>query len=198
MNKIILIAICCVLLASSCLLLTGCGSQTIVLLPDLDGHVGEVTVNAKSGETVTLNQANQAVKGKDTVYTVSEKELQSTFGEALAAQPEPTARFILHLLSGTAELTEESKVLIPAIVESYHARSSTDVSVIGHTDTVGDKQYNYDLSLRRALKVKDLLEAQGIPAGVIQTTSHGEENPLVPTPDNTAEPKNRRVEVLVR
>jgi outer membrane protein OmpA-like peptidoglycan-associated protein len=32
----------------------------------------------------------------------------------------------------------------------------------------------------------------------IEVTSHGERNPLVQTPDNTAEPKNRRVEVTVR
>ncbi|MCJ2165406.1 MULTISPECIES: OmpA family protein [unclassified Pseudodesulfovibrio] len=190
MKKLILTALCLMLLA-------GCG-QTVVLMPDLDGHVGEVTVTAKSGETVTLNQANQAVRGKDDVYTVSDQELQSTFGEALAAQPEPTARFLLHFFSDSAKLKPESEALIPEIMESYRTRASTDVSVIGHTDTVGEKQYNYDLSVRRATAVKELLEAAGIPAEIIETTSHGEENPLVPTPDGKAEPRNRRVEVLVR
>lgn len=190
MKKVIFIAVCCMMLA-------GCG-QTIVLMPDLDGHVGVVTVTAKDGQTVTLDQANQAVSGKDKVYTVSDEELRTTFGEALAAQPEPTARFILHFFSDSAKLTPESEALIPGIMDSWRARSSRDVSVIGHTDTVGEKQYNFDLSMRRALAVKDLLEAQGMPAEIIQTTSHGEENPLVPTPDGKAEPRNRRVEVLVR
>lgn len=190
MKKYIFFTLCLILLA-------GCG-QTIVLMPDLNGHVGEVTVTSKDGETVTLNKANQAVSGKNDVHILSDAELQSTFGEALAAQPEPTARFLLHFFSDSAKLKPESKALIPDIMESYRTRSSTDVSVIGHTDTVGEKQYNYDLSVRRAKAVKDLLEAQGIPADIIQTTSHGEENPLIPTPDGKSEPRNRRVEVLVR
>lgn len=185
------------LLIFSLLLLVGCG-QKVVLLPDLDGHVGQVTVTAHSGETVTLDQANQAVSGKDDVYTMSDAEVQSTFSEALAAQPEPTARFLLYFFSDSAKLTAESEKRLPEIMESYRNRSSTDVSIIGHTDTVGEKQYNYDLSLRRALSIKKKLIKDGMPADIIQTTSHGESNPLIPTPDGKREPKNRRVEVLVR
>lgn len=189
-----------ILIIAACLLmLTACGGgQTVVLLPDLDGHVGEVQVDSTTGESVTLNQANQAVTGKDKVTTVSDEQLKADFGEALAAQPAPTARFILHFFSDSAKLTPESEALIPAIMESYRARVSRDISVIGHTDTVGEKQYNYDLSVRRATKVRDLLVEAGMDPDVIEMTSHGEENPLVPTPDGKAEPKNRRVEVLVR
>jgi outer membrane protein OmpA-like peptidoglycan-associated protein len=46
--------------------------------------------------------------------------------------------------------------------------------------------------------VRDLLVAEGIDPAMIQVTSHGEENPLVPTEDEVAEPRNRRVEVTVR
>jgi len=185
------------LLILSLILLAGCG-QKVVLLPDLNGDVGQVTVTSHSGETVTLNQANQTVSGKDDVYTMSEAEVQSTFSEALAAQPEPTAKFLLYFFSDSTKLTAESKKILPEIMESYRTRSSTDVSIIGHTDTVGEKQYNYDLSLRRALNIKKKLEKEGMPADIIQTTSHGETNPLIPTPDGKREPKNRRVEVLVR
>nr|WP_321513064.1 OmpA family protein [uncultured Pseudodesulfovibrio sp.] len=185
------------LIIFSLILLAGCG-QKIVLLPDLDGHVGEVTVTPHSGEAVTLTQANQAVSGKNDVYTMTEAEVQDTFGEALQAQPEPTARFRLYFLSDSAKLTVESEKMLSEIMESYRARSSTDVSIIGHTDTVGEKQYNYDLSLRRALSIKKKLVEEGMPADIIQTTSHGETNPLIPTPDGKREPRNRRVEVLVR
>lgn len=177
--------------------LAGCG-QTIVLMPDLDGHVGQVVVSSKTGETVTLDQANQAVKGKDQVSVLSDKEIESTFGEALAAQPIPTARFILYFLSGSDSLTGESVKLFPGIMQAYMIRHSTDVSVIGHTDAVGDEAYNYRLSVKRAEKVKRMLIDNGMDSESIETVSHGEENPLVPTPDGVAEPKNRRVEVLIR
>jgi outer membrane protein OmpA-like peptidoglycan-associated protein len=181
----------------SLFVLAGCG-QTIVLMPDLDGSVGKVVVTARSGETVTLDQANQAVTGKDNVFVMSEKEVTSTFGEALAAQPEPTAKFILYFLSDSTSLISSSVEIFPQIMKEYEARESTDVSVIGHSDAVGDEGYNYRLSVRRAEKIKRMLVDNGMEPDVIQTTSHGEENPLVPAPDNRAEPRNRRVEVLIR
>jgi len=38
----------------------------------------------------------------------------------------------------------------------------------------------------------------GLDASLIETTSHGEADLLVPTADNVAEPRNRRVEITVR
>ena len=73
-----------------------------------------------------------------------------------------------------------------------------DISVIGHTDTAGDKEYNFELSKRRAIAVKNLLVKQGVIKNFIKTTSHGEKNPLIKTGDNVIEPRNRRVEVIVR
>ena len=54
------------------------------------------------------------------------------------------------------------------------------------------------LSLSRALAVKEMLVRQGVASNTIQTTSHGKENPLIATADNVFEPRNRRVEVVVR
>ncbi|BDQ34553.1 OmpA family protein [Pseudodesulfovibrio portus] len=181
-----------------CLLfLAGCG-QTIVLMPNLDGSVGRISVTARSGETVNLDQANQAVRGKDAVFVMTDEEVKATFGEALAAQPIPTARYILYFLMDSDMLTSESVKLFPDIMRSYAIRHSTDVSVVGHSDAVGDEEYNYRLSVRRAEKIKRMLVDNGMEPDAIQTTSHGENNPLVPTPDGKAEPRNRRVEVLVR
>jgi outer membrane protein OmpA-like peptidoglycan-associated protein len=54
------------------------------------------------------------------------------------------------------------------------------------------------LSTERARHVRDQLVEKGVDAELISVTSHGEDNPLIPTPDEVAEPKNRRVEVVVR
>jgi outer membrane protein OmpA-like peptidoglycan-associated protein len=50
----------------------------------------------------------------------------------------------------------------------------------------------------RATKVRELLIAIGLDAGLITVTSMGEAEPLVQTPDETREPRNRRVEVAIR
>ncbi|MBT6616426.1 MAG: OmpA family protein, partial [Deltaproteobacteria bacterium] len=58
--------------------------------------------------------------------------------------------------------------------------------------------YNYTLSKGRAEAVARLLVTRGVQQDHINTTSHGEGNLLIKTGDNVNEPKNRRVEVVVR
>jgi outer membrane protein OmpA-like peptidoglycan-associated protein len=52
--------------------------------------------------------------------------------------------------------------------------------------------------MKRASSVRDLLVKAGLNPSTIDVTSHGEGDPLVRTPDNRAEPRNRRVEITVR
>ena len=176
----------------------GCGKQTVVLLPDLDGNVGKVVVTPHEGDAVVLDKPLQTLKGTSSLSLMSEEDVEKNFKSALAAQPEPTAKFLLYFYHDSSKLKKSSRKLLSEIIKVYHDRSSTDISVIGHTDAVGDKKYNYNLSLRRAQKIGSYLMKKGIPADQIQIVSHGEENPLVKTRDGKSEPKNRRVEVLVR
>ena len=73
-----------------------------------------------------------------------------------------------------------------------------EVIVIGHTDTTGGAAANLALGLKRAATVRQLLIDTGIEAELVEINSHGEGNPLIRTPDNTPEPRNRRVEIAVR
>ena len=95
-------------------------------------------------------------------------------------------------------LKDYSQALIPEIVQKIHDRHSTDVSVIGHTDRIGLDEANRALSFDRARKIAELLISAGVDALIIEIGYHGEGNPLIPTPDNTPEPKNRRVDVTIR
>jgi outer membrane protein OmpA-like peptidoglycan-associated protein len=72
------------------------------------------------------------------------------------------------------------------------------VSIVGHTDTTGTRDYNFRLGLRRAERVRGRLQAVGAAPTELTVESHGEDNPLVPTGDGVSEPRNRRVEVTVR
>ena len=69
---------------------------------------------------------------------------------------------------------------------------------IGHTDTVGELTNNDRLSAQRAERVKTFLVDIGIPASRIQTAGRGERELLIATGDNVDEPRNRRVEIIVR
>ena len=183
---------------------SGCAKKTmVVLIPDPDGSVGSITVTNQAG-SVTIDQANQATtvmnqeKVPSAPATLEQVEIASTFSDAMAIQPLAPVHFILYFKKDTSDLTPESSALIEDILVAIRERKSIDISVVGHTDTLGNKKYNLKLSTNRASMVRGLLVEQGVQAGDIQVTSHGEENPLIKTGDNVSEPRNRRVEVVVR
>lgn len=174
-----------------------------VLLPDPDGKVGRIEVSNPQGSQILVapGQTTTVVKAggpPSAPITLSDREIAETFGPALSAQPTPPVRFILYFDSGSTELTAESRQLIPQIIASIKERGSVDTSVVGHSDTAGSKEYNYRLSRRRAEAVAQLLIAGGVAPTILEITSHGKDNPAVPTGDNVSEPRNRRVEVTVR
>ena len=188
------------------LLLTSCAGTArnlFVLIPDPGGSTGEITVSNKAGAQV-ITRPNFAAEVKDAStppgppQPIDEKEIKRIFGPALAAAPEPPVAFILYFERGSTNLTGESASLLPAIIGTIEARKSHDISVVGHSDRVGTREKNYELSLDRALRIKETLVSKGVDAAAIEAESHGEDNPLVKTADEVPEPKNRRVEVHIR
>jgi outer membrane protein OmpA-like peptidoglycan-associated protein len=95
-------------------------------------------------------------------------------------------------------LTDESRALVPDILAAVKAFPVPEVAVVGHTDTLGDAKANVALGLKRATSVQRLLVTAGLDPSIIEVRSHGEVDPVVKTPDNRAEPRNRRVEIVVR
>ena len=176
--------------------------SVFVLIPDPKGEVGQITVTNQAG-TQVLNRPRQAstVRSADDApsppSTLEETEIKRIFGEALAAQPAGPARFILYFKDDSEELTPDAEVLLTEVFRTMRDRGALDISVIGHTDTIGARDYNYQLSLRRARKVADLLAAQGVAQNILDIESHGENNLLVKTGDEVREPRNRRVEITV-
>jgi len=72
----------------------------------------------------------------------------------------------------------------------------TQLTVTGHTDTVGSDAYNMRLSRRRAESVAAQLEKDGIPSSEISIVAKGKRDLLVPTADGVKEPQNRRVQIV--
>ena len=196
------------LLPSFCLLaalfLSGCAAQKslIVLLPE-DGKVsGAVTVTNGNGSQL-LDQSWQSVeisgtKGPADPVVLREGAVQGAFSPVRAAMPAAPVHFLLYFKLDTAELLPESQLLIPEIAKVIRERNPAQLSVVGHTDTVGSVEYNYRLGLRRAAAVTKQLAAQGVVPASIETASRGKAELQVKTPDQSLEPRNRRAEVTVR
>jgi outer membrane protein OmpA-like peptidoglycan-associated protein len=176
--------------------------DTVVLLPDAKGKTGAIVVSGADGKQV-LSGPRQAVTvehgappGKP--FTMSEDQVRAMVGPALSALPKPPVQFILYFRHDSTDLTGPSQKQFPDILRVIRDRYPVDVSVVGHTDTLGNKRYNDQLALKRARAIADLLSGSGVDPSVLDIASHGKDNPLVPTGDQVSEPRNRRVEVTVR
>jgi outer membrane protein OmpA-like peptidoglycan-associated protein len=88
--------------------------------------------------------------------------------------------------------------MIDQVFGEVRQRSAPDVSIVGHTDTLGGAAANMSLSLRRAEAVARMLKPVASRVIAMDIGGQGETQLLVPTPDNRAEPQNRRVELTVR
>lgn len=177
----------------------------VILLPqqDANGQPLKTAVDIEeSDKKVTLDQpfavAERTSGGGYDQRTASAEEVRARYGDILRIQPPTPEIFVLRFLPGKSQLTTESEAQLPSLVEKAKARAGGEILVIGHTDTVGKAEANDDLSLRRARAVANLLVSKGFASDFITPIGRGERDLAVPTADEVAEPRNRRVEILIR
>jgi outer membrane protein OmpA-like peptidoglycan-associated protein len=179
------------------------GHALIVLLPDPGTDtVGQATIWNKSGSADLTGERDSvavaSTKPPGPVTRISEEEVESLFGPVLAALPPEPRSFTLYFKFESDELTEESAQLVPSVLAVVKERSDPEVAVVGHTDTMGIAKANIELGMKRATFVRNLLVEAGLDPATIEVVSHGEAALLIRTPDETPEPRNRRVEITVR
>lgn len=180
--------------------LGGCASKSyVVLLDNPDGTPSQLIVRGDKGEQVIDKPRYGAtLDGTQAAAPVADERIRQDFGEAIAARPLLPEHFLLYFELGGSRLTRESEALLPKVIEAAARRPAVDVSVIGHTDTLGKAEANEALALQRAREIAELIKAKGLKVLALSVESHGERNLLVKTPDETAEPRNRRVEISLR
>jgi outer membrane protein OmpA-like peptidoglycan-associated protein len=174
----------------------------VVLLPDADGTTGRARVSNEFGAVDLTAERHSTIvtsAGRPApVQVMTQDEVNRVFGAALTALPPPPRHFTLQFLFQSDELTAESRAMLPEILATVKAFPFPEVAVVGHTDTLGNADANVALGRKRATYVQRLLVEVGLDPAIIEVRSHGEVDQAVKTPDNTAEPRNRRVEIVVR
>lgn len=154
---------------------------------------------AKTGYTA----AKPAGAKPRVAYEGGKKAAASSAGKSKAAitanaKPMPKGRADLRVtfVTGSAELTEAGQ----RAAQDFAAALSTPLlqgmrfTIEGHTDAVGARDYNLDLSRRRAQAVVDYLVGKGVDRARFDVVGHGFDKPLAGTSAKAA--VNRRVEVV--
>jgi OmpA-OmpF porin, OOP family len=222
MNRISLVA-GAVLLAGTTFLSVGCTTKKTVQkemapiinktneLDDLTAKntrdIKDVDARAQKGITDVQAAAAAADQKAGTARTAADNaqtaaNTVSTGVEALATRVanldnyRPVAETSVHFGFNKANLTKKAKAALDQLANEVPNTKGYILTVEGGADAVGDAQYNYSLSERRAQSVIQYLASEhAIPAHKIYVIGLGEDKPVAENRNASGRAENRRVDV---
>jgi len=103
----------------------------------------------------------------------------------------------IHFEFGSAVLSPSSKAGINMIANFLNDNPDVVVELAGHTDNVGDAEFNQNLSVDRANVVRNVLISKGISPERMQAAGYGDTRPLVPNDTDENRALNRRTEMKI-
>ncbi len=161
--------------------------------------IGGLAVYASLGFTSVLPPppAMWGVTLKYSFDVPNEAPATSAYTPPAVVAPVATPRsYLVFFDFNKSDLTPQAVEIVDTAAKNAGPAKVTQLTVTGHTDTVGSDAYNMRLSRRRAESVAAQLEKDGIASSEIEIVAKGKRDLLVPTGDGVREPQNRRVQIV--
>ena len=200
----------------------GCSSHT----PLVSAKLAQAERAIRSAEQAGVDRELTAVRAgtdargfeSDQVRLATEARVREAEAQARAAEQAKGAALAKELASLRAQQTDRGLVLtigdvlfdagktsvgpgaqrsIDKLAEFLKTYPKRNVLIEGHSDSLGNEEFNLKLSQQRADAVRDLLVARGITSQRIRTKGYGAKFPIVDNDTSVGRQQNRRVEVLV-
>ena len=108
----------------------------------------------------------------------------------------PLSVRIIYFEYNSDEIRSEYRSTVEAHAAYLSQNPNTTITLEGHADERGSREYNLALGERRALSIKQQLLILGASSSQIRLVSYGEERPAVDGHDESSWQQNRRVEIL--
>jgi peptidoglycan-associated lipoprotein len=115
----------------------------------------------------------------------------SRFGPGSQQDLAATAGDRVFFAFDSSDISSEGQQILQRQAEWLRRYPNVSVTIEGHCDERGTREYNLALGERRAAAAKNVLIAAGIPASRISTISYGKERPIVPGSSEDAYAQNR-------
>ncbi len=135
---------------------------------------------------------------EDTAQTRGIEETTGFRGHALDDPDSPLSKLVVYFDFDSAEILNADRQTIEAHAAYMAENPGSAVTLEGHTDERGSREYNLGLGERRSQSVKRVLVLLGAGDNQLQTVSYGEEKPDREGHDESAWRYNRRVEIVYR
>ena len=174
-----LLFVCAMALATT-LTVSGCGKKA--------------TTRAGGDASTTSSGAAGSGTGANGAYGTGSG---SGFGAGSLDDPSsPLSQRKIYFGLDRYDVSDEYRSLAEAHAGYLRSNPSAAVTLEGHTDERGSREYNMALGERRSNAVRDLMVALGASASQITTVSYGEEKPAADCHDESCWSQNRRVEIV--
>jgi len=150
-----------------------------------DNHLAaNQTVDVPAGNSVSIELALEE-GGNPSMVTVEEDRVK--------------VEEKIHFETGTSTLSRNSNVILDQVASTLKSHPElVKIEIAGHTDDVGSKEDNMELSRERAQAVYDYLTSEGVRSDRLATKGYGPTEPLVPNISDENRSLNRRVEFRIR
>jgi OOP family OmpA-OmpF porin len=99
--------------------------------------------------------------------------------------------------SNSAELTPESLAILDSVADALSQVPGTSLEIGGHTDSLGDYNYNLSLSASRAEAVRSQLASRGIADERMIARGYGPDSPIATNETRAGRASNRRIEFKI-
>ena len=169
------------------------------------GTVGDVPTDPASGQGSGASTSGvgdgsisgATIPGADTAST--ELTISDTFqGHPLDDPKSPLAARTIYFEYDSAEILESERARIEVHARYLAEHPGTSITLEGHADERGTREYNVALGEGRASAVRRVMTLFGASGQQIRTISYGEERPVAAEQDESAWRLNRRVEIIYR
>ncbi|MFT3751998.1 MAG: OmpA family protein [Paludibacter sp.] len=97
-----------------------------------------------------------------------------------------------------ATLQDSYNPVLEQLAHFLNKNKKLNIQIVGHTDSIGNVQHNYKLSLERAKTIGKYLIDHGIEKSRITFSGEGSNAPLSSNKDESGRKKNRRVEFILK
>ena len=168
--------------------LTGCASKKAATTP-----TGTATVTSDSGSSST--GANATGTGSTAGLSGAELEAANAANAAAEALRTALATRVVNFDYDSSQLSQKDFATLNAHARYLAQTTDAKVTLAGHTDERGTREYNMALGERRALAVQTFFLTNGVKQGQIETVSYGKEVPVNEATSEAAWAENRRVEI---
>lgn len=152
------------------------------------------TGGSKDGSGVAVE--DRSIGGDGGVISGGASGTSRFDSQALNDPNSPLARRVIYFEYDSAEISGADQDTLAAHAGFLASNPGQRITLEGHTDERGSREYNIALGDRRALSVQRILELNGTGGDQVSVVSYGEEKPAADGHSDAAWRLNRRVEIV--